>query len=345
MAQVVTIGLDLAKSVFQVHGVDGAGEVVVRRQIRRSQLLQFFARQPACLVGMEACASSHYWARELTALGHDVKLMPAQYVKPYVKRGKNDAADAEAICEAVTRPTMRFVAVKAPEQQAALSLHRARDLLVKQRTQLINMIRGLSSEFGVDAPRGLHQALALARRIIDGVPMPIPALAIEVVASLSSQLLACHDKILDFERAINKWHRSSDVSRRLASIPGIGPIGASAIAASVTDPHQFKSGRQFAAWLGLTPLQNSSGGKERLGRISKMGDQYLRKLIIVGMTALVRNAKYKPERTDPRLAHFMARKPTRVATVALANKTARIVWAIMTRGDVYRSQHTPVLTA
>jgi transposase len=269
--------------------------------------------------------------------------MPPAYVKPYVKRGKTDANDAEAICEAVTRPTMRFVAVKSPEQQAALSMHRARDLLVKQRTQLINMIRGLLAEFGVDIPRGLHQALALARRLADGEPPQTPAEATDVVRSLARQLLDCHEKIRDFERAILKWHRSNDVSRRLASIPGIGPIGASALAASVTDPSQFRSGRQFAAWLGLTPLQNSSGGKDRLGRISKMGDQYLRKLLIVGMTALVRNAKYRPERADPRLVHFTARKPTRVATVALANKTARIVWAIMTRGDVYRSQHAPVL--
>lgn len=343
--EITTIGLDLAKNFFQVHGVDDAGATVLRRTLRRSQVIPFFTKLGPCLVGMEACGTSHYWAREIARLGHEVKLMPPAYVKPYVKRGKTDANDAEAICEAVTRPTMRFVAVKSPEQQEALSMHRARDLMVKQRTQMINMIRGLSSEFGVDAARGLHQALALAHRLIDGEPMPIPALAIEVLASLSKQLLACHDRILDFERAINKWHRSNDVSRRLASIPGTGPIGASALAASVADPHQFKSGRQFAAWLGLTPLQNSSGGKERLGRISKMGDQYLRKLLIVGMTALVRNAKYRPERTDPRLAHFMARKPTRVATVALANKTARIVWAIMTRGDVYRSRHIPVLAA
>jgi len=284
--EITTIGLDLAKNFFQVHGVDDAGVAVLRRTLRRSQVIPFFAKLSPCLVGMEACGTSHYWAREIARLGHEVKLMPPAYVKPYVKRGKTDANDAEAICEAVSRPTMRFVAVKSPEQQAALSMHRARDLMV-QRTQMINMIRGLSSEFGVEAPRGLHQALALAHRLIDGEPMPIPALAIEVLASLSKQLLACHDRILDFERAINKWHRSNDVSRRLASIPGIGPIGASALAASVTDPHQFKSGRQFAAWLGLTPLQNSSGGKERLGRISKMGDQYLRKLLIIGMTALI----------------------------------------------------------
>lgn len=285
--EITAIGLDLAKNFFQVHGVDDAGVAVLRRTLRRSQVIPFFTKLSPCLVGMEACGTSHYWAREIARPGHAVKLMPPAYVKPHVKRGKTDANDAEAICEAVSRPTMRFVAVKSSEQQAALSMHRARDLMVKQRTQMINMIRGLSSEFGVEAPRGLHQALALAHRLIDGEPMPIPALAIEVLPSLSKQLLACHDRILDFERAINKCHRSNDVSRRLASIPGIGPIGASALAASVTDPHQFKSGRQFAAWPGLTPLQNSSGGKERLGRISKMGDQYLCKLLIIGMTALI----------------------------------------------------------
>ena len=341
--EITTIGLDLAKSVFQVHGVDESGAIAVRRTLRRSQVLSFFSKLSPCLVGIEACGTSHHWAREIARLGHEVRLMPPAYVKPYVKRGKTDANDAEAICEAVTRPTMRFVAVKSPKQQAALSIHRARNLLVKQRTQLINMIRGLLAEFGIDIPRGLHQALALARRLADGEPNDLPGEAMDVVRSLSNHLLDCHEKIRDFDRAILKWHRGNDVSRRLASIPGIGPIGASALAASVTDPHQFKSGRQFAAWLGLTPRLHSSGGKERLGRISKMGDQYLRKLLIVGMTTLVRNAKYKPERTDPRLAHFTARKPTRVATVALANKTARVVWAIMTRGEVYRSQHMPVL--
>ena len=341
--EITTIGLDLAKSIFQIHGVDAEGKVIVKRALRRSQVLPFFAKLAPCLVGIEACGTSHYWGRELIKLGHEVRLMPPAYVKPYVKRGKTDANDAEAICEAVTRPTMRFVAVKSPEQQAALSIHRARNLLVKQRTQLVNMIRGLLAEFGFDIPRGLHQALALARRLAGGEPSDMPTEATDVVQSLSKHLLDCHEKIRDFDRAILKWHRSNEVSQRLASIPGIGPIGASALAASVTDPHQFKSGRQFAAWLGLTPLQHSSGGKERLGRISKMGDQHLRKLLIVGMTALVRNAKYKPERTDPRLAHFMAHKPTRVATVALANKTARVVWAIMTRGETYNSQHLPAL--
>jgi transposase len=269
--------------------------------------------------------------------------MPPAYVKPYVKRGKTDANDAEAICEAVTRPTMRFVAVKTAEQQAALSIHRTRALLVKQRTQLVNMIRGLLAEFGVDIPRGLERALLMARRIAEGEAPDVPAEAIKVVLTLSQQVLEIHVRVRAMERDVERWHRGNDLSRRLATIPGIGPIGASALATSVTDPQQFRSGRQFAAWLGLTPLQKSSGGKERLGRITKMGDKYLRKLLIVGMTSLVRRAKYKPETVDPRLAKWLARKPVRVATVAMANKAARVVWAIMARGDTYRAGHVPVL--
>ena len=286
--------------------------------MRRSQVLSFFSQLAPCLVGIEACGTSHYWARELARFGHEVRLMPANYVKPYVKRGKTDANDAEAICEAVTRPTMRFVAIKSAKQQAALSMHRTRDLLVKQRTQLVNMIRGLLAEFGVDIPRGLERALLIAKRILDGEALEIPEEAAKVVLMLS---------------------------QRLATIPGIGPIGASALAASVTDPGQFRSGREFAAWLGLTPRQNSSGGKERLGRITKMGDRYLRKLLFVGMMSLVRRAKYKPESVEPRLADLLARKPAHVAATALANKTARIVWAIITRGESYRAGHVPALAA
>lgn len=341
--EITTIGLDLAKNFFQVHGVDAGGRVVVRKALRRSQMLPFFSRLSPCLVGMEACGTSHYWARELIRLGHQVRLMPPAYVKPYVKRGKTDANDAEAICEAVTRPTMRFVAVKTAEQQAALSIHRTRALLVKQRTQLVNMIRGLLAEFGVDIPRGLERALLMARRIADGEAPDVPAEAIKVVLTLSQQVLEIHVRVRAMERDVERWHRGNELSRRLATIPGIGPIGASALVASVTDPQQFRSGRQFAAWLGLTPLQKSSGGKERLGRITKMGDKYLRKLLIVGMTSLVRRAKYKPETVDPRLANWLARKPVRVATVAMANKAARVVWAIMTRGDTYRAGHVPVL--
>jgi transposase len=343
--EITTIGLDLAKRVFQVHAVDAAGGVVVRKAVRRAQVLPFFAKLPPCLVGMEACGTSHHWARELMRLGHRVRLMPPAYVKPYVKRGKNDATDAEAICEAVTRPTMRFVAVKSREQQAALSIHRTRDLLVKQRTQLINMMRGLLAEFGIDIPVGLERALLMARQIVDGEAPDVPSEAIKIITMLSQQALDMHARLRAIDRDLVRLQQSDEVARRIATIPGIGPVGATALAAAVTDPGQFRSGRQFAAWLGLTPLQNSTGGKERLGRITKMGDKYLRKLLIIGATSLVRRAKHKPETVDPRLADLLSRKPVRVATVAMANKTARIVWAVMTRGETYRPAHVPALAA
>jgi transposase len=270
---------------------------------------------------------------------------PPRLSSTLLKRGKTDAADAEAVCEAVTRPTMRFVPLKSREQQAALSLHRTRDLLVKQRTQLINMIRGLLAEFGVDIPKGLERALLMARQIVDGKAPEVPMEAAKIVATLSQQALDIHVRLREIDRDLAVCLRGNEVARRLMAIPGIGPVGATALAASVTDPHHFRSGRQFAAWLGLTPLQKSSGGKERLGHISKMGDKYLRKLLIVGMTSLVRRAKYNPDKIDPRLADLLARKPTRVATVAMANKTARVVWAIMARGETYRTGHRPALAA
>ena len=342
---VTTIGIDLAKHVFQVHAVDAAGRVVVRKALRRAQVLPFFTKLAPCLVGMEACGTSHHWARELLALGHTVKMIPPAYVKAYVKRGKTDAADAEAICEAVTRPTMRFVAVKSREQQAALSMHRARDLLVKQRTQSVNMIRGLLAEFGINIPEGLERALAMAHQVVGGETLEVPAAAAKIIFALSQQALDTHSHVRGIDRALAAQQRSDDTARRLATIPGIGPIGATALAASVTDPGQFSSGRQFAAWLGLTPLQNSSGGKERLGRISKMGDKYLRKLLVIGATALIRRARAKPESVHPHLVNLLARKPVRVASVAMANKTARIVWAIMARGGVYQAGHVPALSA
>lgn len=343
--EVTTIGIDLAKHVFQIHGVDAAGGIVLRKALRRAQVLPFFAKLAPCLVGMEACGTSHHWARELLALGHTVKMMPPAYVKAYVKRGKTDAADAEAICEAVTRPTMRFVPVKSREQQAALSMHRARALLVKQRTQSVNMMRGLLAEFGIDIPEGLERALTMARQVVDGEMPEVPAAAVKIIFALSQQALNTHAHVREIDRALAALQRSDDVARRLATIPGIGPIGATALAASVTDPGQFRSGRQFAAWLGLTPLQNSSGGKERLGRISKMGDKYLRRLLVIGATALVRRARAKPESVHPHLVNLLARKPVRVASVAMANKMARIVWAVMTRGDVYQVGHVPALPA
>lgn len=341
--EISTIGLDLATRVFQVHGIDGAGNVVVRKALRRAQVLPFFTKLEPCLIGMEACGTSHHWARELIALGHEVRLMPPAYVKPYVKRGKTDAGDAEAICEAVTRPTMRFVAVKSREQQAALSMHRARDLLVRQRTQLVNMMRGLLAEFGIDIPEGLERALLMARQVVDGEIPDVPGEAARIVDMLSQQALDMHARLREIDRALIDIQRSNDIARRLATIPGIGPVGATALAAAVTDPGQFRSGRQFAAWLGLTPLQNSSGGRERLGRITKMGDKYLRKLLVVGATSLVRRARHKPETADPRLVGLLARKPVRVATVAMANKMARIAWAIMTRGETYQARHAPIL--
>ena len=334
--EVSTVGLDLAKNVFQIHAINSAGEVVVRKTLRRAQMRRFFEQLEPSLVGIEACGTSHYWAREISKLGHEVRLMPPAYVKPYVKRGKSDASDAEAICEAVTRPTMRFVAIKSPEQQAALALHRTRDLFVKQRTQLVNMIRSLLAEFGIEIRRGIEQALMVARRIAaDDIP-DLPPLAAKVIAGLARQVLDLQARLRELERQLLAWYCSNDLAKRLATIPGVGIVCATALAASVTDPHQFRSGRQFAAWLGLTPLQHSSGGKERLGRISKMGDKYLRRLLVVGMTSLVRRAKYKPEAVDPWLADLLSRKPVRLVTVALANKAARVVWAIMVRGGVYR---------
>ena len=341
-----TIGLDLAKNVFQVHGIDPTGEVVVRKTLRRAQMLPFFEKLPPCLVGAEACGTSHHWARELTKLGHEVRLMPAAYVKPYVKRGKNDAADAEAICEAVTRQTMRFVAVKSREQQAALALHRSRSLLIRQRTQLVNMMRSVLAELGVAIPVGLEKALQMARQVVDDeAGLDLPTEAIDVVTMLAGQTLQLHAQLRKLDLRLAALQRSDDTARRLATIPGIGPVGATALAASVTDPGQFASGRQFAAWLGLTPRQNSSGGKERLGRITKMGDKYLRQLLVVGATSLVRRAKDKPDAVDSRFVALLARKPARVASVAMANKMARIAWAVMTRGEVFQPGHAPMLAA
>ena len=344
--EISTIGLDLAKNIFQVHGINSQGEPVVRKALRRSQMLPFFAKIQPCLVGIEACGTSHHWARELTKLGHDVRLMPPAYVKPYVKRGKNDAADAEAICEAVTRQTMRFVPIKSREQQAALSLHRVRSLLIRQRTQLINMMRSVLAELGIAIPVGIEKALQMARRIVDGeAELDLPSEAQNVVALLADHVLQLHAKLRKMDLRLAALQRSDETARRLATIPGIGPIGATALAASVTDPSQFTSGRQFAAWLGLTPRQSSSGGKERLGRITKMGDKYLRQLLIVGATALVRYAREKPDTVDPRFIALLARKPARVASVAIANKMARIAWAVMARGDVFKPGHVPVLAA
>jgi transposase len=332
-----TIGIDLAKSVFQVHGVDAAGQVTARKKLRRGEVLRFFEALPPCLVGMEACATAHYWARQISALGHDVRLMPPSYVKAYVRRQKNDAADAEAICEAVTRPTMRFVPVKSAERQGVLVLHRARELLVRQRTMLINAIRGHCAEFGIIAPQGARRAAELVEQIRQAEARLLPDLARSALLMLADQLDALAAQIHALERRLLAWHRQDQASQRLATIPGVGIITATALAATVVDPSAFHSGREFAAFLGLVPRQNSSGGKDRLGRISKKGDGYLRKLLVVGATSVIRRARTSTSASALWIKALLERRPARVVTVAMANKTARIAWAVLARGDVYRA--------
>ena len=341
---ITTLGLDLAKNIFQVHGIDEAGTVVVRRALRRGQVLPFFTRLDPCLVGMEACGTSHYWARELTKLGHEVRLMPPIYVKPYVKRGKSDAGDAEAICEAVTRPTMRFVPIKSPEQQSVVMLHRTRELLVRQRTQLVNMMRGQLAEFGITLAKGIQHASKFVRQVIEGKTPDIPELAITVVTALAEQVRQVQARIVGLEKKLKQWFREDPLAQGLASIPGIGPITATALASTVTDPHQFSSGRQFAAWLGLTPRANSSGGKERQGRISKMGDQHIRRLLVSGMTSQLQSVRRRPD-AHPWVTALLARKPAKLVAVAMANKAARIAWVVMTRGELYTAPLHPTPTA
>ena len=295
-----------------------------------------FANLPPCVIGMEACATAHHWARELKALGHDVRLMPASYVKAYVKRSKNDAADAAAIWEAVTRPSMRFVPIKSVKQQAALMLHRARDLLIRQRTQLINALRVHLAELGMVAATGRDGVKKLIAIVAGGTEQQLPGPMREALQALIAQLEALQQQIGKLECQIHAQHRASEASRRLETIPGIGVIGATAIAATVTDPTVFKSGREFAAWIGLVPRQNSSGGKERLGSISKQGDRYLRRLLVVGATAVIRHARTHPAK-HPWLIQLLARRPAKVAAVALANKMARIAWAVLARGETYRA--------
>lgn len=336
MNEVITIGVDLAKNIFQVHGIDAEGAVIVGRQLRRSQVLPFFKKLTPCLVGMEACATSHHWARQLIRLGHEVKLMPPHYVKPYVKRSKNDAADAAAICEAVTRPTMRFVSVKSMEQQSVLMLHRTRELLVRQRTMLINAIRAHLAEFGIVAPVGVPRVKELLAVIADADDDRLPPIARACLESLVRQFLSLHEEIALAGKHIHAWHRANEVSRRLETIPGIGPIIASALTATITDPEVFRNGRELAAWIGLVPRQNSTGGKERLGRISKQGDQYLRWLLVAGAMSVIRHAKRRGTTNLPWLANMITSKPTKVAAVALANKMARIAWALLRQGGTYQ---------
>jgi transposase len=336
MQAVTTIGLDIAKSLFQVHGVDAEGKAVIRRQLKRRYVLAFFQKLPSCLVGIEACASSHHWSRELQALGHKVRLMPPAYVKPYVKRQKNDAADAEAICEAVTRANMRFVATKTPEQQSCLMLHRTRHLFIRQQTAVINSIRAHLAEFGIVAPVGRNGVAELLGVVSDPSDKRVPEVARACLAALGAQLRMLKVQILEFDRMINAWHRSSETSKRLDEIPGVGPALATALIASVADPWIFRSGRDFSAWVGLVPKQRSSGGKDKLGSISKQGDRYLRSLFTAGALAVIRYAKIHGTKHRPWLTALLARRPTKVAAIALANKIARMAWAMMAKGERYK---------
>ena len=336
MQTITTIGLDIAKSVFQVHGVDNDGKVVIRRQLKRRYVLTFFQKLPPCRVGIEACASSHYWSRELQALGHTVRLMPPAYVKPYVKRQKNDSADAEAICEAVTRANMRFVATKTTEQQSCLMLHRTRHLFIRQQTAVINAIRAHFAEFGIVAPVGRTGVEQLLKVASDGNDKRLPDVARACIAALGAQLQMLKTRILEFDRLIMAWHRSNQVSQRLDELPGVGPALATALVASVADPKASRSGRDFSAWIGLVPKQHSSGGRERLGSISKQGDRYLRSLFVVGALAVIRYAKIHGTEHRPWLTALLARKPTKVAAIALANKLARMAWAMMAKGERYK---------
>jgi transposase len=336
MHTVTTIGLDIAKSVFQVHGIDAEDRVIIRRQLKRRYVLAFFEKLPRCLVGIEACASSHYWSRELKALGHRVRLMPPAYVKPYVKRQKNDAIDAEAICEAVTRANMRFVATKTPEQQSCLTLHRTRHLFIRQQTAVINVIRAHLAEFGIVAPIGRKGVEELLDVVADPSDKRVPEVARTCLAALGAQLRGLKEQILEFDRLILAWHRSNEASRRLDAIPGVGPVLATALVASIADPKAFRSGRNFSAWIGLVPKQHSSGGKDRLGSISKQGDRYLRGLFVVGALAVIRYAKIHGTKHRPWLTALLARRPAKVAAIALANKIARMAWAMMVRGERYK---------
>jgi transposase len=331
MDQPTIIGVDLAKTVFQVHGVSGDGTAVLRRQLRRGQVLAFFSRLEPCLIGMEACAGAHHWARELSALGHDVRLMPAAYVKPYVKRGKTDRADAEAICEAVTRPTMRFVPVKSAAAQAALLDHKARDFLIRQQTQAVNTIRAHLAEFGIIVAKGIHNVERLLAAAEQAPEAARPALDL-----LADQLRDLRDRIETVTKRIEVAQKTDPLARRLATVPGLGPIASSAFAVTTPDVAAFRSARDYSAWLGLTPKPHSSGGKERLGRISKAGNRYLRRLLYLGAMAQIAARRRGRPGTDW-LWKMLDRKPVKVVAVALANRMARVVWALIRTGDHYRA--------
>jgi transposase len=336
MGEVSTIGVDIAKSVFQVHGVDADGTVVIRKRIGRAKVLEFFADLPPCRIGMEACATAHQWAREIKKLGHDVRLMPPTYVKAYVKRGKNDAADAAAICEGVTRPSMRFVPIKSVEQQSALMLHRTRDLLIRQRTQLINSLRAHLAELGLVAAKGHEGLQQLVMAVAESSDERLPINARFSCLALVAQLHAAQAQINGLDKRITQANRANADSKRLNAIPGFGVILSTAVVATMTDPKAFRTGREFAAWIGLVPRQNSTGGKERLGSISKQGDRYLRRLFVLGAISIVRIARARPDKY-PWVTELLGRRPTKIVAVALANKMARVAWAVLARGETYRA--------
>ncbi|MGB8277485.1 MAG: IS110 family transposase [Methylovirgula sp.] len=341
MQTITTIGLDLAKSVFQIHAINQAGKVLVRRTLRRSQLLDFFRKQPPCLVGLEACASAHFWAREIAALGHDVRMIPPVYVKAYVKRSKTDAADAEAICEAVTRPTMRFVQIKTAEQQASGMVLKTRDLLVRQRTQAANALRAHMSELGIIVAAGMTAVRKLALMLRDPEIQGIPSVARSALLELVEQIDMLTERIERLDDDIRVSVKRDETARRLTSIPGVGPLIAATIRTVVHDVRNFRSGRDLAAWIGLTPRAHSSGGKERLGGISKQGNRQLRTLLIVGATSIIKQAK-RGVKLPEWLVGLMARKPYKLVAVALANKMAHIIWALLAKGGEYKRTTLPI---
>ncbi len=336
MEKLIRIGMDTSKSVFQLHGVDSVEQPILRRKLRRGQVLPFFSDLPPAQVAMEACGASHYWARELQALGHEVVLIPPQYVKPYVQRGKSDAADAEAICEAASRPKLRknFVPIKSTEQQAAQMLTKLRAQFIGRRTQLANSIRGYAAEFGLTAPKGLSRLRELLADI--RADATVPDLAMELVEALAGELTRVDDQIATLDKKLMQLHRGNEMSRRLAGIPGIGPVGATLLSIKVTDAHSFKSGRNFAAWLGLTPKNHSTAGNNRPGVITRAGDEMLRSVLVAGATAVIGDLRRGGNRIWPWLKALIARKPPKLAAIALANKMARIAWKLMISDDRYR---------
>ena len=335
-----TVGIDLAKNVFSVHGVDVHGKVVLKKTLSRGKLLELFANQPPCIIGLEACSGAHHWARQLRLLGHDARIIAPRFVIPYRKSGKNDGNDAEAICEAVSRPAMRFVPVKSVEQQAVLCLHRIRSAVVAERTAQINQIRGLLSEFGLIMPKGRYPAQHHIPAILEDAENGLPSLARRLLVDIYQRILQLNQQILAYDREIEALARQSAAAQRLMQLPGVGAVSATALVASIADPTQFGNGRQLAAWLGLVPRQYSTGGKTRLGRITKQGDKYLRTLLIHGTRAVLATLGEKQDRISCWLRELIARRGYKRAAVALAAKNARVIWALLVRGEDYRPSQT-----